>query len=72
MRVTNQNKTDAIKPTCSLKQNKGYKIKDKHKNEIEWKKTNLEDMETINKIQKILSWKNKNLSSFKIKFNFSN
>jgi hypothetical protein len=35
MRVTNQNKTDAIKPTCSLKQNKGYKIKDKHKNEIE-------------------------------------
>ncbi len=35
MRVTNQNKTDEIKPTCSLKQNNGNKIKNKHKNEIE-------------------------------------
>ncbi len=35
-------------------------------------KTNLEGMETRNKIQKYFPEKNKNFSSFKIKFNFSN
>ncbi len=35
------------------------------------KKTNLEGMETINKIQKYFPEK-KNFSSFKTKFNFSN
>ncbi len=35
-------------------------------------KTNLEGMETINEIQNTFLEKNKNFTSFKIKFNFSN